>query len=84
MDLAGRFLRKSLQGNEYILVGYHYDANYNRAILIKNRRGPIITEAWKKVYYDFQKVVASPKTYILDNEKSKDLLEIFKMDKIAY
>ena len=27
-DLTGRFPQKSSRGNEYIIVGYHYDGNY--------------------------------------------------------
>ena len=84
MDLTGRFPRKSLRGNECILIGYHYDANHIKAIPIKNRRGPTTTEAWEKLHHDFKKAGASPKTCVLDNEKSKDLLESFEMEKIAH
>ena len=34
-DLAGQFPYKSTQGNQYILVGYHYNANCNLAQLVK-------------------------------------------------
>ena len=46
-DLMGKFPRKSSRGNEYLLIGYNYDTNHIRAIRIKNRRGPTITEAWE-------------------------------------
>ena len=45
MDLTGRSLCKSSRSNKYIVVDYHYDVNYIRAIPIKNRKGPTITEA---------------------------------------
>ena len=47
MDLTGRFPRRSSRGNKYILVSYHFDTNYIRAITMKNRRGQTITEAWE-------------------------------------
>ena len=45
-DLTGRFPYRSSRGNEYILVGYHYDSN---AILVQplgNREAKTITNAW--------------------------------------
>ena len=60
------------------MVGYYYDANHIRAILIKNRRGLTITEVWEELYKIFAKVGISPNTYVLDNKVLKDLLETFK------
>ena len=45
-DLTGRFPCKSSNGNEYILVGYHYDANCILGIPLKNRKKDSITKAW--------------------------------------
>ena len=45
MDLTGRFPKRSSQGNEYILVAYHYNTNLIKAIPIKNRHSQVITEA---------------------------------------
>ena len=45
MDLTGRFPKISSSGNQYILIDYHYNANYVYAALIKNRRGNTIIEA---------------------------------------
>ena len=84
MDLMGWFPRKLLRGNKSMLLGYHYDANYIRAILIKNRRGATIIEAWEKLYLDFKKAGAAPQTYVLDNKKSKDLLDSFIAENIQY
>ena len=36
MDLTGRFPRRSSQGNEYILIGYHHDGNTILATAIKD------------------------------------------------
>ena len=40
------------------MVGYNYDANYIRAIPIKNRQGQTITKAWKELYITFTKAGA--------------------------
>ena len=39
-DLTGRFPVRSSQGNEYVLIGYHYDGNYIHGIPVKNRTAP--------------------------------------------
>ena len=84
IDLTGRFPKKSSRGNEYILVAYHFDANHIMALPIKNRRGPTITEAWETIHNDFKRAGAAPNTYVLDNEKSKDLIDSFNDEKIEY
>ena len=49
IDLTGRFPYRSARGNEYILVGYHYDASaiLATATALKNRQAASITAAWK-------------------------------------
>ena len=84
MDLTGRFPRRSSRGNEYILVAYHFDANYIKGVPIRNRRGQIITETWEALHEEFKLAGGAPKTYVLDNEKSKDLIDSFKNQKIDY
>ena len=39
IDLTGRFSKISSRGNEYILVGYHFDSNHIRVIPIKIEEG---------------------------------------------
>jgi hypothetical protein len=84
LDLTGQFPRKLSHRNRYLLIGYHHDANHIRAIPIKNRKEATITEAWEKLYTDFKKAGLAPQTYVLDNEKSKDLLDSFADQKIQY
>ena len=84
IDLTGRFPKQSSRGNEYILVAYHYNANLIKAIPIKNRYGQVITEAWESLYEDFKIAGAAPKTYVLDNKKSKNLINSFTTQKIDY
>ena len=44
-DLKGKFPQRSSRGNEYILVGYHYDANAILAVTIKDRTASTLTTA---------------------------------------
>jgi hypothetical protein len=84
LDLTGRFPRKLSRRNGFLLIGYYHDANHIRAKPIKNRKEATITEAWEKLYTDFKKAGLAPQTYVLDNEKSKDLLDSFADQKIQY
>ena len=68
----------------YILVAYHYDTNLIKVIPIKNRCSQVITETWESLYEDFKIVGVAPKTYVLDNEKSKDLIDSFIEEKVEY
>ena len=49
MDLTGRFPYKSAQGNQYILVIFHVNANAILAEPIKNREAETITKGWEKI-----------------------------------
>ena len=53
-DLTGRFPVKSLGGNEYVLVGYHYDANCIIGHPVKDRRAPTLTKAWQQLHDEFK------------------------------
>ena len=46
IDLTGRFFYRSARGNEYILVGYHYDTNAILCTAFKKRQSATITKAW--------------------------------------
>ena len=84
MDLTGRFPKKSSRGNEYILVGYHYDGNYIHGIPLKDRRGQSISNAWQQLNNVFKKSGVMPEMYVLDNETSKELIEAFNNEHITY
>ena len=45
MDLAGCFPQRSSRGNEYVLVGYHFDGNAILASAVKNRTANSLTTA---------------------------------------
>lgn len=72
-DLCGRFPYRSAEGNQYIMITYHVDAN---AILIqplRNREAETITKAWNNIYDRLQKAGQSPTVFIMDNEASAHL-----------
>ena len=84
MDTTGRFPQRSSRGHEYILVGYHYDSNLIYGIPLKNRKGITFSEAWKHLHEIFTKTGTTPSTWILDNEKSNDLIESFNIAQVKY
>ena len=76
-DLTGRFPIRSTQGNEYVLVGYHYDANCILGHPIKNRTGQTLMTAWQHIHKEFGRAGAAPEVWVLDNEVSHDLTNAF-------
>ena len=76
-DLTGRFPVKSSSGNEYVLVGYHYDANCIIGHPVKDRKAPTLTKAWEHLHDEFKKVGVAPDVWVLDNEVSNDLKTAF-------
>ena len=82
--MTGRFPKQSSRGNQYILVGYHYDSNCILGIPIKNRKGLTLTKVWTALYNDFKKASVVPSTYVLNNKTSKDLILAFEAERIAY
>ena len=77
-DLTGRFPQRSSRGNEYILIGYHYDANCILGIPVKNRTAPVLTASWQKLHNIFKKSGCAPSTWVLDNEISQSLKDAFE------
>ena len=67
-DLTGRFPYCSARGNEYIFIGYHYDANAILAVAIPDRTSSSILNAWTKLHNQFAKSGVAPDTYIQDNK----------------
>ena len=72
-DLTGRFPHRSSRGNEYLLVGYHFDANAILATPIKNRQAGTIADAWQKQQNKFTVAGIAPHIWVLDNEASQEL-----------
>ena len=67
-DLTGRFPYRSSRGNEYLLVGYHYDANGILAQPLRNREAQKITLAWETLNQRFCVSGIQPTVYNMDNE----------------
>ena len=74
-DLTGRFPQKSSQGNQYLLVGYHYDTNCILALPLKDRTSTSITKMWSKLHDIFKQAGHTPSTYVLDNEISQEFTQ---------
>ena len=64
------------------MMGYHYDSNYIMGVPLRNRKGVTIMEYWKNTCNTFRKSGVDPKTHVLDNEISKDLIESFESELI--
>ena len=71
-------------GNEYILVGYHFDANAILAEPIKNRQARTLTSGWKILNKKVAKAGLQPNTYILDNEVLTLLISAMETENITY
>lgn len=84
MDLTGRFPIKSARGNEYLLVAYNWDANSILVEPLKNKEAQTITNAWEKINKRFSTTGMAPNHWILDNEKSKILMEAFSQNKVTH
>ena len=67
MDLTGKFPYISRRGNQYILVGYHYDANYIAAVPIKKRTAGEITKGWEALHSKFSQAGVTSTKYVMDN-----------------
>ena len=67
-DIAGQFTFRSRRGNQYVLVGYHYDTNCIIAEPLRNRTTGAITQAWNKLIQVFEQEGIESNTYIMDNE----------------
>ena len=70
---TGRFPYRSSQGNTYIMVAYHYEANVILVEPIKNRQAAILAAVLEKNNNELKTAGVAPKLYITDNDCSDDL-----------
>ena len=84
MDGTGRFPQRSSRGNEYILIGYHFDGNAILGQPIKNRSADTLTTAWETIHKQYETSGNSPQIYVLDNEKSSTLIQAFNKNGVTY
>ena len=73
LDLTGKYPVQSSRGNNYILIGYHQDANAILVTAIKNRQAQSIVDGWTILSNKFKKRGMKPKTWVMDNECSINL-----------
>ena len=83
-DLTGRFPMRSSRGNQYILVGYHYDGNCIYGKAIKDRKAGTLTAVWEQLHKTFAKAGCAPNTYVMDNEISTELIEALDENNTTY
>ena len=83
-DLTGKFPVQSSRGNNYLLVGYHQDAN---AILVEpliNRQAQTIVTAWSTLNACFKLSGMKPSTWVMDNKCSSDLKSALNKEEIHW
>ena len=84
MDPTGRFPYNPSRGNEYILIVYHVDSNIVLGTPIKNGKAHTIKQTWIKLQNILSNYIASPNTWILDNETSFELKNPICKKQITY
>jgi hypothetical protein len=84
IDACGRFPQRSSSGNEYIIVAYHYDGNAILATATKDRTAQSLTNAWESIHKQLESSGNSPDIYVLDNEKSSEIIEAFNKYNVKY
>mmetsp|Transcript_11267 Transcript_11267/g.15893 ORF Transcript_11267/g.15893 Transcript_11267/m.15893 type:complete len:142 (+) Transcript_11267:1420-1845(+) len=77
MDATGHFPVTSTRGSDYILMGYHVDANNLQARPTKNRTAGEFVHVWYLLHSYFSECGSVPELYVLDNECSNDLKQAF-------
>ena len=84
IDLTGRFQCKYSNGNEYILVAYHYDSNIIIAQALKNRRAETITATWQVIHNMYTQGGIAPNIYVMDNEISTEFIAALTKNDTSY
>lgn len=75
--LQADFVCKSGQGNEYILVRYHYNTNCILGQSVENKTATAFMEAWKILHSKWSKAGVEIDVLLLDSEKAKTLIDGF-------
>ena len=83
-DLTGRFPLRSSRGNQYILVGYHYDGNCIIGTPVKDRKAPTLTKAWESLHKKFTLAGLAPNNYVMDNEISDEFISALTKHNVTY
>ena len=65
-------------------MAYHYDGNAILATAIKDRTAQSLTNAWETIHKELDSSGNSPNIYVLDNEKSSEIIEAFNKYDVKY
>jgi len=84
MDLTGKFVVASSNGNNYILIIYDYDSNAILAIPLKNRKAESILHVYKMGHAQLCATGLKPKLQHLDNEASWALQEFLTNEGVNF
>ena len=82
--MTDHFPQKSISGNQYIMVGYNYDANSILGHPLKDRTANSMRTAWQYLHNIYEFVACAPNIYLLDNEFSSELEIALKKAKTDY
>jgi hypothetical protein len=83
-DQTGKFPCVSASGNNYVMIIYDYDSNSILLEPIRNRKGPTLIEAHRKLHARLTQAGLRPKCIMLDNECSNALKEFFSEEQMAF
>ena len=77
-DLPGRLPMVSMQGNSYMMLFLHEDANYIHVEPLMDRSSASITKAARRAIQLFRSMGLCPNVQRLDNEASKELITVMQ------
>ena len=83
-DIKEKLPQKSSWGNQYILIGYHYDVNCILAEPMCNRTSTLIKNTWSKIHYIFSQVGAATCAYVMDNEIFNKFIQSLRQQQTSY
>ena len=83
-DQTGQFPYLSSEGNRYIMVAYHIDANYIAMEPMKNRTEAQMIATYQRSIDKWKAVGLTMKKQILDNEASEAYKKAIKANGMEY
>ena len=83
-DQTGKFPCTSASGNNYIMVIYDYDSNAILLEPIRNRKGPTLVEAHRRLHTRLTRAGLRPRFLMLDNECSNAFKDFLFEEAVAF
>ena len=78
VDLPGRYPDTSYDGHKYIYVMHNLTTNYINAKSLTSRKAPELLRGFEECYNDLKRKCFIPQLVKLDNECSKQMIQMFK------